>query len=429
MTTRKKKMEENTASTGIERSLRDDAEEQLARSPKISPRFEGQTAEELIHELQVHQIELETQAEELRRAHLALEESRDKYLDLYEFAPVGYLTLTDKALVKGANLTIATLLDIDRSKLVRTRFSKFIVEKDTNEWHRYFVSVLSQGGKQTSTLTLMRADGSTFPARLESIRIADDSAGTPTVRMAISDINDIKKVEDALRVSSKKLNILSGITRHDISNQLMVLVGNLDLMERQQSDIVSDDHFLQAKAATERISTMIKFTKEYEDVGVNAPVWQNVWTLVGSSAKIVPPGPIKVVNDVPASIEVYADPLIGKVFHNLIDNAARHGGKITTIHFFIDEHDGSYAIICEDDGVGISAEIKDKLFSHDSKKDHGFGLFLSREILAITGITIMEEGEQGLGARFIMTGPIRKVEDRKEGLDPIATKNSDSNRK
>jgi hypothetical protein len=83
---------------GIEGSLRDVAEEQLARSMPRSPTLKEQTTEELIHELRVHQIELEMQAEELRRAYLALEESRDKYLDLYDFAPLGYLTLNEEAL-------------------------------------------------------------------------------------------------------------------------------------------------------------------------------------------------------------------------------------------------------------------------------------------------------------------------------------------
>ena len=95
-----KKRPEDPAST---RLLRDDAEEQLKRSPERSPRMEGQTPQQLIHELEVHQIELETQAEELRRAHIALEESRDKYLDLYDFAPIGYLSLTETALIEEVN--------------------------------------------------------------------------------------------------------------------------------------------------------------------------------------------------------------------------------------------------------------------------------------------------------------------------------------
>jgi signal transduction histidine kinase len=150
---------------------------------------------------------------------------------------------------------------------------------------------------------------------------------------------------------------------------------------------------------------MIQFTKEYEDVGVKAPIWQNIRAMIEKEDKSVILGPIKLVNDVPTNLEVDADPLIAKVFHNLIDNAIRHGDKVTTIHLFVEEHDGSYAIICEDDGVGIPSDLKEELFTHSSGKSLGFGLFLSREILAITGITIIENGVPGKGARFEIIVP------------------------
>ena len=142
MAAKKKKPEEKGAGAfGSTRSLRDDAEEQLARSPKISPDLAGQTPEEVIHELQVHKIELEMQAEELRRSHLALEESQEKYLDLYEFAPTGYFTFTDKAFITDVNLTGSMLLGVERSTLIGAPLSKFIAEKDSDQWHRFFVSV------------------------------------------------------------------------------------------------------------------------------------------------------------------------------------------------------------------------------------------------------------------------------------------------
>ena len=107
-------------------SLHDAAEKKLAMSPSVRPSMKGQTDEELIHELQVHQIELEMQAEELRGAQLALVESRDQYLDLFEFAPLGYLTLTDTALISRSNLTAAVLLGVERNKLINARFRKCI---------------------------------------------------------------------------------------------------------------------------------------------------------------------------------------------------------------------------------------------------------------------------------------------------------------
>ena len=209
----------------IERSLRADAEEQLAHSPKCSPVIGGKTQEELIHELQVHQIELETQAEELRRAHLMLEESRDKYLDLYDFAPLGYLTLNDKALVTSANLTGASLLGIELNKLVNHGLGLFIAPDDIPVWDRYFADVRQHKEKQSCTLTLKRNDGSTFPARLEGVQLtgSDDAI---TVRIALSDITDIRQAEAALRDAHDNLDIgiqkrtdqLSDINQHNIGN-------------------------------------------------------------------------------------------------------------------------------------------------------------------------------------------------------------------
>jgi PAS domain S-box-containing protein len=207
MTAGKKKPEEKKPDTPPgERSLRDSAEQQLARSPKPSSEMKGKTSEQFIYELQVHQIELETQAEELRRAHLALEESRDKFLDLYDFAPTGYLTLTDKVLIAEVNLAGATLLGVERSKLVNTRFRKYIAPEFFEQWDQYFVNVLNRGEKQTCTLTLKRSDGSTVPSRMEGVRITGRD-GANSVRIAISDISDIWQIE-ALKETNDYLNNL-----------------------------------------------------------------------------------------------------------------------------------------------------------------------------------------------------------------------------
>jgi K+-sensing histidine kinase KdpD len=147
---------------------------------------------------------------------------------------------------------------------------------------------------------------------------------------------------------------------------------------------------------------MIRFTKEYEEIGLNAPVWQNCRTLVDTAARQIPLAGVLVKNDLPAGTEVLADPLIVKVFYNLMDNAVRCGGKITTIRFFAKNSEHNPVIICEDDGDGIPAREKEKIFERGFGKNTGLGLFLAREILGITGITIRETGKQGEGARFEM---------------------------
>ena len=214
MVAKKKKLpEKNAAGTpDSELSLRGGAEKQLARSPKSSSDLKGQFPEALIHELRVHQIELETQAEELRKSKITLEESRDKYLDLYEFAPLGYLTLTDKALITEVNLTGATLLGVERSKLVNARFRKFIAHENSEQWDRYFINVLNLGEKLCCTLMLKRGENSIFPARLEGVRLAG-SGGAITVRVVIIDITDIRQAEVMLRESEERYRrITEGLT-------------------------------------------------------------------------------------------------------------------------------------------------------------------------------------------------------------------------
>lgn len=125
--------------------------------------------------------------------------------------------------------------------------------------------------------------------------------------------------------------------------------------------------------------------------------------LVDTAAKEITLGNIRVENDISAGMSVFADQLTIKVFFNLMDNAVRYGGKITTIRFSVEKLDGDCVIVCEDDGEGIAVDEKERIFERGFGKNTGLGLFLSREILAITGITIKETGEQGKGARFEMT--------------------------
>ena len=187
------------------RSLRSTAEKKLAHaSPSVHADTKGQSQEKLIHELQVHQIELEMQAEELKRTQLALEESRDQYLDLYEFAPLGYITLTEKALISRANLTASVLLGIDRTKLVTARFRKWVAPDDHETWDRYFRDLQMSDEKRTVTLLLVRSDGTTFPARLESIRLPGSGEGH-SIRVAVSDISDIRKAERELHSSGDRI--------------------------------------------------------------------------------------------------------------------------------------------------------------------------------------------------------------------------------
>jgi len=214
------------------------------------------------------------------------------------------------------------------------------------------------------------------------------------------DIAERKKVEQALTEVNKKLNMLSSITRHDILNQLTVILGYIALLEETQPDPVIAEKFWKIETAAERITTMIRFTKEYENIGVQTPIWQDLRVLVDTASKQAPLGQVQIRNELPSGTIVFADPLISKVFFNLVDNAIRHGDTLTEIRFSAEEREGALTIICEDDGVGIPLDTKERIFDRGFGANTGLGLFLSREILAITGITIRETGEPGKGARF-----------------------------
>ena len=134
------------------------------------------------------------------------------------------------------------------------------------------------------------------------------------------------KSEQALQLANHKLTQLSSITRHDILNELTVLSGSLELALGDSKEKERTPHIIRAQKAADRIGRQIAFTREYEQIGINAPVWQSFHTLVDTAAKQVLPGRVMVKNDLPEGMEVFADPLIVKVCFNLMDNAVRYGG-------------------------------------------------------------------------------------------------------
>ncbi len=173
----------------------------------------------LVHELQVHQVELEMQNDELKRVQLALEASRDEFQDLYDFSPVGYFTLTEKGLITQVNLTGANLVGMARPKLIQKRFAQFVAIESEAQLYRHFSSVLKHVEKQACDLMLRRGDGSTFHARLESIRMdapaeqADVSEGAYVVRLAVSDIGERKRSEEQIKLNETRLQSLYEISQ------------------------------------------------------------------------------------------------------------------------------------------------------------------------------------------------------------------------
>ncbi|MDD1665654.1 MAG: PAS domain S-box protein [Methanomicrobiales archaeon] len=213
------------------------------------------------------------------------------------------------------------------------------------------------------------------------------------------DITHRKKGEMALQKANEKLQLLSDITRHDILNALTALSAYQDLAMEYSSDPLIHTYLEKQRGLTQLIQGLIEFTRFYQKLGVAAPSWQGIDEIL---ARIIPKldtGGIPVLFDL-QGVEVYADPLLERAFSNLIENAVRHGERVTCIQFGYDENPSGLTVTCEDDGEGIPLSDKEQVFEKGFGRHSGLGLFLVREILSITGLSIRETGEFGRGARF-----------------------------
>jgi signal transduction histidine kinase len=205
--------------------------------------------------------------------------------------------------------------------------------------------------------------------------------------------------EAAVARAGAELTILNNVIRNDILNELSQLQQDLSPVQTPDSTKVT--------AAINRIRRQIKFTKEYQDIGTTEPFWQNVADAVMRAKVGVNLGKVDFELDV-RDLEICADPLLEKVFFYLIDDALKHGGeRLTRIRLHRKTVEGSVVIVCEDNGIGIPADKKGHLFPNEftGGRQCGYSLFLIKEILAVTGITIRENSRPGDGARFEITVP------------------------
>ncbi len=216
---------------------------------------------------------------------------------------------------------------------------------------------------------------------------------------------ECNSIENALENANTKLLLLNSITRQDVLNELTEISGDLDRTE--QRPLIT-----KVKAAINRIRRQIKFVKEYQDIGVNKPEWQNVADTITRARVGVDLGKVALDIDV-RNVEIYADRLLEKAMYYMIDNALRHGGeKLTRIRFYDRKAENDFVLIYEDDGMGIPYDMKGHLFPKEYGHHTGYGLMLVKETLGVTGISIREIGIPGRGAKFeihIPKGAYRRI--------------------
>jgi PAS domain S-box-containing protein len=227
-----------------------------------------------------------------------------------------------------------------------------------------------------------------------------------TNEQLVKEIDERHQIEKALHQINAKLNLVSSIARHDILNRLTVIYGIISLLQEGISDPTFSDYLKKAEESTIAIRRQIEFTGDYKNMGLEKADWQNVRNSLQQSCENVD---LKAVTlDVfTNNLEIFADPWLKKVFFNLIDNTLRYAERVTKITVSYLESPHGLDLIFEDNGIGIPSDEKEKIFERGYGKNIGYGLFMVREILAITELTIQETGEPGKGARYEIHVPKR----------------------
>jgi len=355
----------------------------------------------------------------LASSEASIRESESRYRAVFECTGTAMLTIEEDTTIGFANKEFFSLTgysqeDIDngiswtefvfKGDLEKmTQQHKLRRQKPQEAMRQYEFRLITKSGEMRNILLTIDMLPGTKRSVLSLMDISERKATEAIMEHYASEVT---RVVETLRQTNDKLNLMNTITRHDILNQLTVILGYLELMKMKYTDPSLEEFINKEIQAADNIKAQIEFTKDYQDIGSQVPQWLNIKTIILSNAALLPLSNLNL--DIQFdNLELFADPLLEKVFYTLLENALRHGNTITKIEFSCHTVAEGLVVTYQDDGDGVPAEYKEAIFERRYYKHTGFGLFLSRYILSITGMTIRETGEPGKGARFEIVVPSR----------------------
>jgi PAS domain S-box-containing protein len=334
-------------------------------------------------------------------AEQALHESEDKYRRILENLQDAYFHVDRNGNLVMVSPSVTRIFGYDSPEEVIGR-PALSLYYDPNQRAR-ILKLLERDGKVSDyTGDARRKDGSSFWASLSVQYLKDPEGNIIGTEGIVRDISGRKTMEHAIKEANQKLNLLNTITRHDVTNQLTALQGYVQLAGMKKPDPAVMALLHKIEQAADTIERQIEFTRLYQELGIHAPSWFALDTVVARASGT--PVPVHFSGSC-RTVLILADPLLERVFFNLFENAVRHGKSATAITVRCEQGPDDLLVIVEDDGVGVKSHEKEKIFTKGYGKNTGLGLFLTKEILAITGITIRETGTFGNGARFEMRVP------------------------
>ena len=347
---------------------------------------------------------------ERKKMELALIASERRYRDLFNNASdqiiVHLISEKGPGKILEANDVACTVLHYSRNEIVGMNIPEILKPASPDE-NQKMIEEIKRCGHATFERQGIRKDGTLIPIEI-STHIFDDNGQHVGISIA-RDISERKKAEKALKEMNKKLNLLSGITRHDIINQVSAAQMFVDVI-KMEGEISPDSKTMEdlkiIEEALKRIERQIVFTRDYQDLGIHSPEWCQVGDLIETVTSDISED-LKVENTV-HNLEIYADPMLKKVVFNIFENSLRHGGDVSRITYEVRFDDSVAILTYSDNGSGVLKADKEKIFARGYGKNTGLGLFLTREILSLTGIEIREIGTEGTGACFELRIPTGK---------------------
>ena len=334
-----------------------------------------------------------------------LREREERLRRMFDESPIGVAVVSLENHFLQVNDALCRITGYTTEELLETRPADIIHPDDVARELKLEEHLKSGAIEQFETdARYIRKDGGTVWVHV-SVHLLRDPGGKPRYYLPmIVDINDRKMTEDALKKTNAKLNILSAVTRHDIKNNLTGLIGFMHLLDEQvPDDPILHGYLKKQSECADAILRQIEFARYYENLGVESAGWYDLHSVIDDAARQLPMSGIAL--DPGKNASIYADPLIEKAFYNLMENSIRHGVHVTSLSFDFSESDGMLLLTYTDNGIGIPRDEKERIFERGFGNHTGLGLFLIREILSITGITIVENGTPGDGARFVISVP------------------------
>jgi two-component system, chemotaxis family, sensor kinase Cph1 len=410
--------------------LRERAEDALRGNPIDLAGLPIEDIQALLHELQVHQVELTLQNEELRRAQLDLEITRDQYSDLYNFAPVGYCTLDRKGRILEANQTLAVLLVIDQKKLIHKKLSDFIVREDQDDYYLHVQSTFEDRQRQVVDIQMVKTTTEKMAVRLE---IALDHEDQSRLRIILSDITNQKQVQKELQLytqelerANQALRDFSFIVSHDLQEPLRKIKAFGKLMETRFDDTLGaegKDYIARMDSAANRMDSMLRGLLAYSRVSSKGVSFFDVnlseialAVLSDMDSRLMETGGTVSLVNLP---NIQADPLqMRQLFQNLIGNALKYHRPgvppLVTVTSSLIE-DRWIEIMVNDNGVGIDMQYADYIFEPftrlDVKSDTdgtGMGLVICKKIIEHHGGTISVSSMLDQGSTFTVKLPAQR---------------------